>query len=201
MNRIAANDSVALRRTGSKYQNEGDYERAFEYWTRAADLGDADAHFDLSLLYQKGEGVEKDEEKEVYHLEEAAIRGHPDARCNLASYEGRNDERIDRAVKHLIIAANHGHSESIQMLKELNELGLVSEDDFAAALRAHQAAVDAMKSPQREEAERTRTKAKTARSTGEENSNGNSRRGLRCRSRRVLAELSRRISFAKGRGN
>ena len=32
--------------------------------------------------------------------------------------------------------------------------GLVNKDDFAAALRAHQAAVDATKSPQREAAER-----------------------------------------------
>ncbi len=31
--------------------------------------------------------------------------------------------------------------------------GLVSKEEFAAALRAHQAAVDATKSPQREEAE------------------------------------------------
>lgn len=193
MNRIAANDPVALRRTGSKYQHEGDYERAIEFYTRAADLGDADAHFDLSLLYQKGEGVEKDEEKEVYHLGEAAIRGHPDARCNLASYEGQNDERIDRAVKHLIIAANLGHGESMQMLKELNELGSVSDAAFVVTLRTHEAAVDAMKSPQREEAEGV--KAKTAR--GEEK-NGNSRRGLRFR-RRVSALLSRRIFFVRGR--
>lgn len=197
MNRIAANDPVALQRTGSKYQNEGDYERAFEYFTRAADLGDADAHFELSLLYQNGEGVQKDEEREVYHLEEAAIRGHPDARCNLASHEWQNNERMDRAVKHLIIAVNLGHHESMQMLKELNELGSVSDDLFAVTMHTHQAAVDAMKSPQREEAEGV--KANTARARGKEN-NGNSRRGLRFR-RRVSAMLSRRLSFARGRGN
>jgi TPR repeat protein len=54
--------------------------------------------------------------KEIYHLEEAAIGGHPDARCNLACYEGIN-ERYERAVKHWIIAANHGHDDSIQALK------------------------------------------------------------------------------------
>ena len=30
-------------------------------------------------LYRNGLGVEKDEKKELYHLEEAAIGGHPDA--------------------------------------------------------------------------------------------------------------------------
>ncbi len=199
LNRIAANDPVALRRTGTKYLHEGNYEKAFEYYTRAADLGDADAHFDLSLLYQNGEGVEKDEEKEVYHLEEAAIRGHPDARCNLASYEGQNDERMDRAVKHLIIVANLGHGESMQMLKELNELGSVSDDSFAVTLRTHEAAVDAMKSPQRDEAEGVKAKAAKVRARGEEN-NGSRRRGLRFR-KRVSAVLSRRIFFARGRGN
>jgi len=59
-------------------------------------------------LYSEGQGVEKDQKKELFHLEEAAIGGHPEARYNLACIEGIND-RIDRAVKHFIIAANLGH--------------------------------------------------------------------------------------------
>jgi len=88
----------------------------------------------------------------LYHLEKAAIGGHPGARYNLGCYEGRND-MSDRAVKHFTIAANLGHDESIQMLKECYKRGLVSKEDFAAALRAHQAAVEAAKSPQRDAAE------------------------------------------------
>ena len=85
-------------------------------------------------------------------MEEAAIGGHPNARHSLACYEGRNG-RIDRAVKHFIIAANLGHDDSFKALKLLYANGDVSKEDFAAALRAHQAAVDATKSPQREAAE------------------------------------------------
>ena len=51
--------------------------------------------------------------KEIYHLEDAAIGGHPDARFNLAIEEGRNG-RIDWAVKHFIIAASLGCDSSIQ---------------------------------------------------------------------------------------
>ena len=40
----------------------------------------------------------------------------------------------------------------MEQLKSCFRGGLVSKEDFAAALRAHQAAVDATKSPQREEA-------------------------------------------------
>jgi TPR repeat protein len=57
---------------------------------------------------------------------------------------------MDRAIKHFIIAANHGHNESLVVLKNFYAKGHVSKDAFAAALRAHQAAVDATKSPQRE---------------------------------------------------
>ena len=96
---------------------------------------------------------EKDEKKEMYHLEKAAICGHIEARYNLAICEKMHD-RIDRAVKHWIIAANLGCDRSIQDLKVCYGNGAVSKEDFAAALRAHQAAVDATKSPQRETAEK-----------------------------------------------
>ena len=114
-------------------------------------MGEIDAHYNLSLLYEKGEGVEKGVKKDIYLPEEAAIGGHPDAKYNLGCYEWKN-ERIDRAVNHLIIAANLGHDKSIKILTRFYKDGLVSKEEFAAALRAHQAAVDATKSPQREEA-------------------------------------------------
>eukprot|EP00573_Skeletonema_grethae_P007104 CAMPEP_0201695596 /NCGR_PEP_ID=MMETSP0578-20130828/7490_1 /ASSEMBLY_ACC=CAM_ASM_000663 /TAXON_ID=267565 /ORGANISM="Skeletonema grethea, Strain CCMP 1804" /LENGTH=42 /DNA_ID= /DNA_START= /DNA_END= /DNA_ORIENTATION= len=41
----------------------------------------------MSHMYREGLGVEKDVKKKLFHLEEAAIGGHADARYNLASYE------------------------------------------------------------------------------------------------------------------
>eukprot|EP00984_Skeletonema_dohrnii_P021181 scaffold10510_cov84-Skeletonema_dohrnii-CCMP3373.AAC.15 len=162
MRRVAANDPVAIREIGMKHGNiNGDYDLAFEYLTKAAELGDASAHYLLSLLYHDGLGVEKDEKKELYYLEEAAIAGLPEARYYLAVNEGGN-ERYDRSAKHLIIAANLGHDGSIQMLKGYYKSGLVSKEDFAAALRAHQAAVDATKSPQRDAAEAFAEKVRCA---------------------------------------
>ena len=98
---------------------------------------------------------------ELHHLEEAAaIAGHPKARHNLACNECRN-ERIDRAVKHWIIAAKLGYDDSIKALKVGYAAGRVSKEDFAAALRAHQAAVNATKSPQREAAAEAEAKGDT----------------------------------------
>ena len=77
----------------------------------------------------------------------------PDARHKIGCIEALND-KIERAVKHWIIAANLGQHESMRALKHCYQAGLVSKDDFAATLRAHHAAVNATKSPQRDAAEK-----------------------------------------------
>jgi len=151
MKRVAAIDPVAMCQMGSVRFNEGDYNTAFEYWTKATGLGDVGAHFNLSLLYRKGLGVEKDKKKRLHHLEAAAIGGDHVARTHLAIAEWENG-RQERAIKHWIIAATLGDDDAVTCLRERYVVGLVCKEDFAAALRAHQAAVDATKSPQREAA-------------------------------------------------
>jgi TPR repeat protein len=138
------------------YRNqEGDYDGAIEYLKKAAGLGDLGAHYELSVMYRFGHGVVKDKKKEVYHLEKAAIGGVPFARHNLGIIENENGRPV-RATKHFIIATKLGYDASMKTVKEGFKGGLVSKEDFAAALRGHQAAVDATKSPQRDEAELAR---------------------------------------------
>jgi len=152
MRRIEVNDAFAMSQMGKHYyNNEGDYKSAVKYWTKAAELGDMEAHNNLSVMYRKGVVVEKDEKKELHHLEQAAIGGDVDARQNLAKVEWENG-RWERALKHWIIAVNLGHDSALKSLRDIytKTKGLLSKEDFAAALRAHQAAVDATKSPQRE---------------------------------------------------
>ncbi len=144
MKRIKANDPEAMCQMGKKCIEEGNSEGAFEYWSKAAELGNIEAHHNLSLMYGKGGFVEKDLKKQLYHLEEAAVGGHPDARYNLANHEGRNG-RLDRAVKHFIIAANLGDDDALDKVKQGFASGYVSKEDFEATLRGHQATVDATK--------------------------------------------------------
>jgi TPR repeat protein len=118
---------------------------------KGSSIGDMDAHYNLSLMYRKGNGVEKDKKKEIYHLEESAIGGHYAARYSLGAYDAIGG-RYDRAMKHHIIAANLGYDRALEEVKEGFRKGHVSKEDFEAALRGHQAAVDATKSKQREEA-------------------------------------------------
>ncbi len=150
--RMEANDPCTITQEGILQYTKREYIIAFEHWKRAAELGDALAHHCLARLYHSGEGVEKDEGKEIHHLEEAAIGGHPEARYMLGSVEG-SECNMERAVKHWFIAATQGYDKSIKELMDGFKKGFVSNEKLAAALRAHRAAVDATKSPQRKEAE------------------------------------------------
>ena len=150
MKRIAVNDPVAISHMGTIKSNEGDYKAAFEYWARAAKLGNLEAHYSLALMYARGDGLEKNQKKVLHHLEEAAIGGNPSARHSLGFIEEQCG-RMDRAAKHFIIAAKLGHDKSLKCVKDLYQAGYVSKDDFAATLRGYQAAISATMSSQREE--------------------------------------------------
>ena len=104
------------------------------------------------MFVSRRERCDKNEKKEVYHLEKAAIGGDPNARHNLGCVEGNNG-RTERAIQHIIIAANMGHDGSLETVEKFCAQGMISKDVFAETLRTHHEAVDAMKSPQREKAE------------------------------------------------
>jgi TPR repeat protein len=151
MKRVEANDPVAMVEVGVDRRNEGDYDTALHYFTKAAELGDMKAHNELGLMYERGWGVEEDEGKAVSYFEKAAICGEPDARYNLGCIEEKNG-RFDRAVKHWIISAKLGDAGSMKQLWEQYKHGNITKENLEATLRVHQAAIDSMKSPQREAA-------------------------------------------------
>lgn len=151
--RIKANDPAALREMAKDLYQEGDYDGAFEYLTKATESGDVDGHYSLGNMYWKGEGVEKDWKKSIYHWERAAIGGHSKARYFLAVMEASNGN-VDRAVKHYIISANLGYELSMKALWGSYSSGNITKEDLDATLRTHQAAIDAAKSEHRDKASR-----------------------------------------------
>jgi TPR repeat protein len=54
MKRIKANDPAAMRFMGTMRYEEGGYDSAFEYYIKAAELGELDAHSQLGYMYMKG---------------------------------------------------------------------------------------------------------------------------------------------------
>jgi hypothetical protein len=53
MRRVAANDPVAMRETGLRCFKKRHCGSAFEYWTKAAGLGDVVAHYAISHVLSR----------------------------------------------------------------------------------------------------------------------------------------------------
>ena len=83
-------------------------------YKKAADQGDAEAQFNLGVMYSLGEGVPKDYKQAVYWYRKAADQGHADAQSNLGFmyHEGRGVPKDDtQAVYWLRKAADQGHAD------------------------------------------------------------------------------------------
>lgn len=65
--------------------DSGNYTKAFQWYTKAAEQGDAGAQFDLGVMYGKGEGVLQDYKQAVKWYTKAAEQGHARAQSNLAT--------------------------------------------------------------------------------------------------------------------
>ncbi|EJK71002.1 hypothetical protein THAOC_07596 [Thalassiosira oceanica] len=149
-------DPVAIWDLGAiyeygKYGLVKDMTRAIELYERAAELGAKEAHYNLGNLYAIGDNVEKDMDKAIRHYEAAAMRGHVSARFNLGIIEGKAGNHVI-ALQHMMITAKFGDEDSLNTVKRLFMARLATKDDYAAALRGYQSAIEEMSSPDRAEA-------------------------------------------------
>jgi len=128
-----------------------DWNKALELWTRAAELGCSEAHYDIGILYDQGEGVEKNIKKAIHHYELAAMAGHESARYLLGYIENKSGN-TERVIKHLMISASAGHSLSMTVIQRGFEKGEVDSDVYELALKSYNDSCNAMKSKSREDA-------------------------------------------------
>ena len=130
-----------------------DYEKANELWLRAGELGCAQAYSNLgNSYYDSGKGVEVDRKKAKHYWELAAMKGDVNARHNLGCLE--EDAGDDcRAYKHFILSARAGYNKSLNVIKDGFMKGIITKDEYANTLRAHQKRHDEMKSDDRGKAE------------------------------------------------
>ncbi|KAK1746791.1 hypothetical protein QTG54_002135, partial [Skeletonema marinoi] len=132
-----------------------DSKKAHQLWMEAVELGGSkDAHYNLSQSYSKyykERGVEKDDKKELYHLEEAAMLGDAAARCELGKYEGERGN-WDRAKKHWMLSAAAGCKGCMERIKRGKKKGAVSNDEYKKTLRAHRKSLNLTRSAQRDAA-------------------------------------------------
>ena len=69
--------------TGLDAYNRVDYITALQEWTPLAEQGDADAQYNLGLMYDKGDGVPQDYKTTVKWYTLAAEQGHAPAQTSL----------------------------------------------------------------------------------------------------------------------
>ena len=157
--RMKVGDAEAIYDLGCCYDQglhglQQDHNKALELWHQAAELGHNSSYYNTGNAYMNGRGAERDEKKAIHYWELAAMRGHVKARFSLGTSEGRTGN-LDRAIKHYMIAAGSGDNDSLENIKTMFMDGDATKDDYAKALRAYQAYLVEIKSPQRNEAAAT----------------------------------------------
>ncbi len=68
-------DSASLNASASLAYKDGDYRRACDFWLRSAQQNNAQACYNLSLMYGRGQGVQKNHVQAAYYMEKALEYG------------------------------------------------------------------------------------------------------------------------------
>jgi len=81
---VGVSESADYQKGFTAYKS-GDYATALREWTPLAKQGNADAQFNLGLMYDEGQGVPEDNMKAVHWYRFAAWQGHASAQGNLGA--------------------------------------------------------------------------------------------------------------------
>ena len=116
----------------------GDYATALREWTPLAEQGNADAKYNLGLMYRKGEGVPHDYKTAVKWYRLAAEQGHAHSQFNLGLmyYDGQGvPQNHKTAVKWWKLAAEQGHAQSQLNLGQMYRQGKGVPKDYKTAVK------------------------------------------------------------------
>lgn len=115
----------------------GHYQEAYRLWAPLAEQGNANAQYNLGLLYRHGRGVEQNDRLALVWFSRAAQQGLLDAQYNtgLMYMEGRGVAVSKRdALEWWQLAAERGHAAAQHNLAVLYAYGLATGVDTAKAL-------------------------------------------------------------------
>ena len=106
-------DAAAQSDLAYEYYQQGNHAKAFEWFTKAAGQGHADAQYKLGVMYGLGKGVLQDYQKAVEWFTKAANQGDAWAQKNLGvMYRNGQGMRQDyqKAFEWYTKAANQGYT-------------------------------------------------------------------------------------------
>jgi TPR repeat protein len=113
---------------GGGYQSylKGDYDAAYDEWLPLAELGDAEAQYNIGVMYDEGAGRPRDLAAAAGWYRKAAQQGFMDAQANLGMmyYHGQGVPRDPaEAARWFRRAADQGDTEAARYLEILGPTG------------------------------------------------------------------------------
>ena len=136
---------LAQMAVGSYYYALNDCYEAIKWIGMAAELGNAEALFNMGIFYLEGMGCDQDMEKCANYLHRAARRRHPEAQfayADLLSNGWGIEQDEKRALKWYLDAAENGLVEDMYRLGEIYAEGRIVPEDLAAAAKWYNAACE-----------------------------------------------------------
>lgn len=100
---------------GVNLLQQGEVAKAIPFLLKAAEAGNVDAQYNLSIIYHKGEEVPRDLDKSFMWASKAAEQGDSDAQYNLGLYYSLGDgTKVDmkESTKWLTKSAEQGDSDA-----------------------------------------------------------------------------------------
>ena len=150
MKRVEANDAGAICQQGGSYYHglngfQQDHAKAMELFTKSADLGFSEAHFNLANIYHEG----GDLKKAKFHFEAAAMAGDEVSICIIGTMEYKSGN-MQRALKHWMISASAGEYGSMNNLLIAFKGGAVSRESIESTLAVYNSSCAEMRSESRD---------------------------------------------------
>jgi TPR repeat protein len=122
-----------------------DYAAAYGIWKPLADQGNANAQFNLAILYERGLGVRRDLEEAFTLCRLAAAQGLPQAEVELGRMYARGwgtAQRFGEALQWFEKAAEQGDPEGQRNMGWLYDQGYGVARDYTIAAKWYRLAVD-----------------------------------------------------------
>ena len=71
-------------------RSQAGFQEAVKLFRQAADKGNAQAQYNLGIMYKNGQGVKRDDKEAVKWFQRAADQGHAKAQSNLGVIENHH---------------------------------------------------------------------------------------------------------------
>ncbi|ESZ71324.1 hypothetical protein X727_08990 [Mesorhizobium sp. L103C119B0] len=108
-----------------------DYREQFHQISVLADMGNADAQYNLGLMYWRGQGIAQNDRQATYWWGKAAEQGNADAASLLAQARGRGIAKDEKSAEFwLLEAAKAGNVEAELNLGKLYYTGIGGKPNY-----------------------------------------------------------------------